>query len=95
MLIVESRGFPMRKLDYSDVDSHNAFHCTSVTVGKFGSLAGITLVSEGFPCFLNSVMVLDMVALDKPSSSAVLVTEAPPYELRQFALFKLRSRIST
>ena len=44
---------------------------------------------EGFPRFLNSVIVLDTVALDKPSSSAVLVTEAPPYELRQFALFKL------
>ena len=30
-----------------------------------------------FPCFLISVMVLDKVALEKPSSSSVLVTEAP------------------
>ena len=29
---------------------------------------------EGFPCFLNSLKVLDIVALEKPSSSAVLVT---------------------
>ena len=32
---------------------------------------------EVFLCFLNSVMVLDMASLEKPSNSAVLVTEAP------------------
>ena len=32
---------------------------------------------EIFPCFLNSVIVLEIEALEKPSSSAVLVTEAP------------------
>ena len=31
---------------------------------------------EGFHCFLNFVMVLGMVALEKPISSAVLVNEA-------------------
>ena len=30
-----------------------------------------------FLCFLNSVMVLAMAALETPSSSAVLVAEAP------------------
>ena len=43
---------------------------------------------EVFPCFVNSAMVLGMAALGKPSSSAVLVTEALPYELQQFALFQ-------
>ena len=32
---------------------------------------------EVFSSILNSVMVLDIVALEKPSASAVLLTEAP------------------
>ena len=32
---------------------------------------------EDFPCFLNSVMVLDMAALENSSSSAILVTDSP------------------
>ena len=39
------------------------------------------LIARGFPCFLNSVMVLAMEVLVKPSTSTLLVTEAPAIRL--------------
>ena len=50
---------------------------------------------EGFPCFLNSVMVLDMAALEKPPSSYVVVTEAHAIGVTTICPFlnSVRSRI--
>ena len=55
-------------------------------------MAAITPVTGGFS--VNSVMVLDMVVLEKPSSSAVLVTEAPAIRAPTIRPFNsVRSRI--
>ena len=52
----------------------NARRSLSVSLEVQPELRRLLNVSLGFS---NSVMVLDMVALEKPSRSTVLVTEAP------------------
>ena len=67
--------------------------CQSLSV----SLAGIVPIARGFLCFLTSVVVFDMAALEKPGSSAVLVTEAPAIRTPSIrpSSNSLRSRILT
>ena len=50
---------------------------------------------EVFPYFENSTLVLDMLALEKPSSSAGLVTEAPAIRVPAICLFSNSVRLVT
>ena len=68
--------------------SHNALNASLSVSLKVWPI--FLRMLEVFSCFLNSVTILDMVALEKPISSAVLVIEAPAIrdDLQRFTLFQ-------
>ena len=59
------------------LSSHNGCDAGRSLTISLEVRAELLLFLEVFQCFTNSVVVLAMVALEKPSSSTVLVTEAP------------------